>query len=207
MQIDFYFDYTSPFSYLAHSQLPGLTQWGARLVLKPIFLGGVVTTLGITPPVRQPGHARAAYMLKDLERWAELYGIPFVFNAHFPVNTLALLRATPYVEAQGLMSAWMQRCFHAVWGEGLDVADPAIVRQLAEEVGLSPDALWLAAQEPANKAWLKHETDAALARGVFGVPTFFIDDEMFFGNDRLLFVNRLLAFNAHNQEMARLRGE
>jgi len=207
MQVDFYFDYTSPYSYLAHSQLDQLMHWGAQVNLKPVFLGGILSTLGSTPPFRQGGQARIPYILRDLERWAELYGVPMKFNPHFPVNSLALLRVSPYVQAHERMNAWMSRCFKAVWEEELNVAEEAVVRQLAEEVGLDPSALWAAAGAPENKAWLKGATDAAIERGVFGVPTFFVGEEQFFGNDRILFVNRLLGDLAHRAEQDRLRGE
>lgn len=207
MQIDFYFDYTSPYSYLAHTQLGQLEQWGAQVNLKPIFLGGIISSLGSVPPFRQGGAMRVPYMLKDLERWAELYNVPLNFTPFFPANTLAMLRATPYVQAQGRMHAFMKACFNAVWVDGLNSSEEEVVKQMGEACGMSGEAVWQAANAPENKAWLKEATNEAIERGVFGVPTVFLGDEMYFGNDRLLFVNRHLAGHAHKTEMDRLRGE
>lgn len=207
MKVDFYFDYVSPFSYLASTQLMQLERWGAEVVLKPVFLGGIVKTLGLTPPIQQPGHGRAGYMLRDLERWASLYGIPFAFNDAFPVNSLLALRATPWLQAQGRLRSFMHLCFDATWGEGKDIGQVSVMRELAERAGCDPDAFMQAANAPENKQWLKEVTEQALTRGIFGVPTFFVGDEMFFGNDRLLFVNQALAALVHEQEQQRLRGE
>lgn len=204
MRVEFYFDYTSPYSYLASSQLDQLMSWGGDLDLRPVFLGGIIKALGSVPPIQQPGHARPAYIMKDMERWAAMYGIPFVFNSNFPVNTLTALRATPFLREHNLLYPFMHKAFHAVWGEGLDLSSPDVLRPIVESLGLSFDAFWAAANTPESKEWLKVETQLALERGVFGVPTFYVDNEQYFGNDRLIFVNRALASHAHQEELRRI---
>lgn len=204
MRVEFYFDYTSPYSYLASTQLDQLMSWGGDLDLRPVFLGGIMKALGSIPPIQQPGHARPAYVMKDMQRWAELYGVPFEFNSSFPVNTLAALRATPFLRAHGLLYPFMHKAFHAVWGQGLDLSSPDVLDPIVTGLGLSFKDFWDASQSPENKEWLKQETQQALDRGVFGVPTFFVDDEHYFGNDRLNFVNRALANHAHAEELRRI---
>ncbi|MFM7199793.1 MAG: 2-hydroxychromene-2-carboxylate isomerase [Myxococcota bacterium] len=206
MQVEFYFDYVSPYSYLASTQLLRLEQWGAEILFKPVLLGGIQKILGSVPPIQQPGATRASYMVQDLERWAELYGVPFKLSAAFPMNTLLPLRATPWLQAQGCFRSFFHLCFDAAWGEGLDIGQEEVLRGIVTRLGLDPEAFFQAARSAENKQWLKEATEQSIERGIFGVPTLFVGDEMYFGNDRLLFVNQKLAALVHEEEQRRLRG-
>jgi len=191
--VDFYFDFSSPYSYLASTRLKRLEGLGARIALHPVFLGGIMNELGITPPARRPGHARAAYLLEDLQRWADVYGIAFAMPSVFPMNTLRALRAWSFVERERKEWDWMHSIFDAVWGgAGLDVSQLDVLRDRAEAIGVDPQVLVREVESSEAKDRLKADTTSAIERGVFGVPTFFIGEEMYFGNDRIHFVEARL---------------
>ncbi|MCB9760534.1 MAG: 2-hydroxychromene-2-carboxylate isomerase [Alphaproteobacteria bacterium] len=178
--IEFYVDVASPYTYLATTQVASLAErTGAAVRWRPFLLGGVFKATGNTPPATLP--ARARYMLQDLYRWAADYGVPFNFPAAFPVNSLTAMRALTSLDADALPQA-TARMMTAYWVEGRDPSDPAVIADV-----LGADAL-AAAADPAVKAALRAHTDRAIERGAFGAPTFFVGDQMFFGNDRLHFV-------------------
>lgn len=186
--VDFYYDYVSPYSYLAYTQRRRLEEAGAALHHRIFFLGGLMGALGSTPPIMQPGKNRPAYLFTDILRWARYYGVPLQPNPTFPMNTLLLLRGAGLARREGLLDAYSERCFRACWAEGIDVGHLDVGRGLAEDAGLS-GAEWADyVSSPLAKAQLKADTEEALDRGVFGAPTFFVGDEQFFGNDRLHFV-------------------
>lgn len=178
--IEFFFDIASPYSYLASTQVEGLSaRTGAAVRWRPFLLGGVFRAVGNTPPVALA--ARQPYLLKDLYRWAAHYGVPFNFPSFFPVNSLVPMRALaglPEAEVPAAAAA----LFRAHWAEERDPSDAAVLTDLlgAERVAL--------ASAGEVKAALRETTDEAVRRGAFGAPTFFVGDEMFFGNDRLHFV-------------------
>lgn len=191
-RVDFYYDYVSPYSYLAYTQRRRIEEAGGELIHHPIFLGGLNATIGNTPPIERAGKKRGAYMFKDLMRWAVFYELPMAMNPFFPMSTLHLLRGAALAESSGCIDAYSEASFAAVWEQGLDVSDMAVARAIAEGVGLDGDAFERAARDPANKAQVKDGTQAAIDRGVFGAPTFFFEGEMYFGNDRLMFLLRSL---------------
>jgi 2-hydroxychromene-2-carboxylate isomerase len=191
-RLEFFFDYTSPFSYLADSQLPGLAhRTGAEIVYRPVFLGGVMNATGNQPPATLP--ARARYMPHDVRRWVRRYGIEFAPNPNFPLQTLPALRAAYAAQDAGVFPAYHAALFHAAWGKPRNLSDPAVLRGAIAAAGLDPEPLLAAAATEPLKARLKAAPDEAVARGAFGAPTFFVGDEMFFGNDRLDFVAEALA--------------
>jgi 2-hydroxychromene-2-carboxylate isomerase len=190
-RLEFFFDYTSPFSYLADTQLPGIARrTGARIAYRPMFLGGVMHETG-QPPAALP--ARAKYMPKDIRRWVSRYGIEFTFNPSFPLQTLSALRAAYAAQDAGVFDRYHAALFHAAWAKPRNLSDPDVLRGVIAEAGLDADALLAAAATQPLKARLKTATAEAVARGAFGAPTFFVGDEMFFGNDRLEFVEAALA--------------
>ena len=191
-EVEFFYDYISPYSYLAFSQRTQLEDAGAELIHRPFFLGGLLAGLRSTPPIDRPGHARAGYLKTDVARWAKRYGLPMVFHPRFPFNTLPLLRGALLAAEEGKIEAYSQRCFDAIWVESLDADDPDIGRRLAEEAGLDGQQWLEATQKLENKAQIKANTVEANTRGAFGAPTFFLGDEMIFGNDRLSFLIEML---------------
>ncbi|MDE2606214.1 MAG: 2-hydroxychromene-2-carboxylate isomerase [Burkholderiales bacterium] len=191
--VEFYFDVGSPAAYLAWTQLPAIArEAGAQIEYRPFLLGGVFQATGNRSPMEVP--AKGQYMQDDLQRFARRYGVPFAHNPHFPINTLTLMRG-----ALGLQLREPQRMvpygdavFRAIWVEGQDMNDPATVAGVLQRAGFDPAQLLALASEPAVKDQLKAVTQEAVARGVFGAPTFFVGQDMFWGQDRLDFVKERL---------------
>ncbi len=188
---EFFFDFGSPASYLAWTQIPALeARAGATAVLRPILLGGVFKATGNASPVSVP--AKGRWMLGDLRRWAARYGAPFEMNPHFPINTLTLMRGAAGLLGDSRLAAYCDACFDAIWRDGRDMADPATAAETLAAAGFAPDEMLALAADPAVKERLKADTEEAVARGVFGAPTYFAGDEMFFGQDRQDFVAEAL---------------
>jgi len=187
-KLEFFYDYVSPYSYMANSQLDTLGD--VDVVFRPMFLGGVMKATGNRPPGMLPPRLR--YLTRDLDRWARHYGIPFRNNSIFPQNTLAALRLALVAQRQGCFEQVHQRLFDAMFIHDRDLSDLTVLRDIAVAAGLDADALLAALEEPDIKAALKANTEEAVTRGAFGAPTMFVGDEMFFGNDRLPFVKAAL---------------
>ena len=192
--VEFYFDVGSPASYLAWTQLPPLCQAaGAELVYKPMLLGGVYQATGNASPGAIP--AKGRYTVRDYQRHARKYGVPYVNNPHFPIITLFLMRAVTGVQLrepqrlQDLLAA----VFKAMWIDALDLNQPALTARTLQDAGFAPEAVQALAADPEVKAALKATTEEAVARGVFGAPTSFVGDEMFFGQDRMDMIREELA--------------
>lgn len=191
--LDFYFDLGSPATYLAWTQLPALCQaTGATLVYRPMLLGGVFQAIGNASPASVP--AKGRYMLADLQRHARRYGVPFVFNRHFPINTLGLMRgAMGYLTRQPeALPRYLDAMFRALWVENRNLADPAVVAEVLQLAGLDPKQFEALLHDDQIKAALKANTDEAVQRGVFGAPSIFVNGELFFGQDRLEFIREAL---------------
>jgi len=190
-RLEIFFDYVSPFSYLADSQLPALGErTGAELRYRPMLLGGVMKSSGNSPPFSVP--AKGRYVLLDSQRWAARYGIPLNPNPHFPINTVLPLRAALVLQEDGGFAAYHEAVFRAMWSEGQNVADAEVLRGVLEKLGIDADHVFTRCQEPGIKDALRASTDEAVERGAFGAPTFFVGDQIFFGNDRLDFVEEAL---------------
>jgi len=186
--LEFYFDFGSPTAYLAQKRLGQLSkQYGLQVRYMPMLLGGVFKATGNTSPVTIP--AKGKYMLEqDLPRFARRYGVPLNFNPHFPINTLNLMRGAIAAERLGCMEAYTNLAFDAVWVQEKNMGDPDVVSQVLSEAGLDAGRLMALSQDPEVKAELVADTEAAVARGVFGAPTLFLDGAMYFGQDRLDFI-------------------
>jgi len=190
-RLEYFFDYVSPYSYLADSQVPALVhRTGAELVHRPFLLGGVMKAAGNSPPATVA--AKARYMPTDIARWLRRYGLGFEFNPHFPVNTVKAMRGALVALEQGVFPAYHQAMFRAMWLEKKNLGDEAVLGAVIEAAGLDAGAILARAGEDAVKERLRANTEEAVARGAFGAPTFFVGDGMFFGNDRLDFVEEAL---------------
>ena len=191
--IDFYFDVGSPASWLAWTQIgPLCRQAGATLNLKPMLLGAVFQATGNSSPVAVP--AKGRYIFTDLARYAQRYGVPLRMNPHFPINTLAYMRAITGMQMRhpDRFEAFTQAVFEAIWVKALNFNDPAVAVAELAQAGYAPELVQGLMNDPEVKARLKATTDEAVARGVFGAPTIFLGDEMFFGQDRLEWVKAAL---------------
>jgi len=190
---EFWFDFGSTASYLAWTQLPALeTATGAKAVLKPMLLGGVFQATGNQSPVNIP--AKGKYMLVDFARFAERYGVTLNWNPHFPINTLLLMRVAIALQTRG-DARFVDYChaiFKGIWVDSLNLNDPATVAETLRLSGFDAQALVALAGEPATKDVLKAATQEAVERGVFGAPTFFVGDQMFWGQDRMDFLKEAL---------------
>jgi 2-hydroxychromene-2-carboxylate isomerase len=191
-EVEFFFDYGSPFSYLADTQLPDLARrTGAKIVYRPMLLGAVFKATNNASPVSIP--AKGAYMGLDLARWSKHYRVPFQMNPFFPISTLRLMRGAIASQRADVFPAYHKAIFPAMWAKGLNLGDDGVLRELLRGVGLDADALIAGIEQAEVKNRLRENTEEAVRRGAFGAPTFFVGDEMFWGNDRLDFVERALA--------------
>ena len=192
--LEFFFDFGSPTTYLAFTQLPQIArETGAQLVYKPLLLGGVFKATGNASPVTIA--AKARWMGADLPLWAQHYGVPFAFNPHFPINTLTLMRGACGVQmhAPQDFERYLQAVFHAMWIAPHNLGDAQVLTTVLEAAGFSTPTFmhWVADAEV--KARLLANPAAAVARGAFGAPTIFVGEKLFFGQDRLDFVRKALA--------------
>lgn len=189
--LEFYFDYGSPYSYLADTQVKAIAQRAdATLVRKPMLLGGVFKATGNHSPAELP--QKSAWSGFDMPMWARHYGVPFQRNPFFPVNTLALMRGAAAAQIDGTFERYHPAVFKAMWVEGRNLNDMKEVAAVLSAAGLDPEKFGARIQDQDVKDRLKATTDEAVARGVFGAPTCFVDKMMFFGNDRLPFVELAL---------------
>ena len=186
-QIEYFFDYISPFSYLADTQLPAIAERQAtRIVYKPILLGGVFKGSGNSSPITVP--AKGKYILAELARWSRKYGVPLKMNPYFPINTVKVLRAAIAAQMHGKFNAFHPAAFRGVWVEELDLGNSGVLAELLQKVGIEPASI----EGDEIKDRLRANTEEAVARGAFGAPTFFVGEEMFWGNDRLDFLEAAL---------------
>lgn len=194
--LEFIFDFGSPNAYLAYKVLPPLLErTGATLDLVPCLLGGIFKATGNQPPMVAFGNVpqKMAYEHKEMERFVEEYALTkFAFNPHFPVNTLMLMRGAIAAHEEGVLDQYVDAGLAAMWEAGLKMDESEVFVSVMNEAGLDGQALLDRTQEPAVKAGLISNTERAVERGVFGIPTFFVGEEMFFGKDRLLQVEREL---------------
>lgn len=188
--LEFFFDFTSPYSYLASTQVDAVAaRAGGAVRWRPFLLGGVFKATGNRPPIELP--AKARHMLVDLDRWARRYGVPYRFPSTFPLPSILALRCALAAEAAGRLVPFSQAVFRAAFAEERDISSPEVLAALAGQVGLDGAAVVAAA--PSFKEALIRQTSEAVERGAFGAPALFVGDQLFIGNDRLDFAEAALA--------------
>jgi 2-hydroxychromene-2-carboxylate isomerase len=185
--VEFFFDFGSPTAYLAWTQLPAIVErTGARLVRRPMLLGGIFKATGNASPAAIP--AKALYMNRDLARFAARYGVTLNFNPFFPINTLVMMRGAVAAADAGLEREYDSAIFRAMWEENRNMGEQSELAAVLASMGWdAADFVARIGSDPVKER-LKANTEEAIARGAFGAPTFFVDGEMFFGQDRLDFV-------------------
>jgi 2-hydroxychromene-2-carboxylate isomerase len=184
--IDFYFEFASPYGYLASTQIEAIAErHGREVAWHPIMLGAAFKETGARPLTQTP--LKGPYLLHDVPRFARLLGVPLKLPPVMPMNSLAASRACVWLAETGAGQAkrLAQALFHAHWGEGRDLAAPDAVADVAIGLGIERDVLLAAVADPRIKDRLKAQTQAAIERGVFGSPFVFVDDAPFWGADRL----------------------
>lgn len=193
VDVEFHWDAASPYTYLAHTQVPELEKLGARVRYRPMLLGGVFKSVGTSMPAAVP--AKGAYLNQDLKRWREHLGVPFLLPVEqvaFPMNSLLAMRIAANLSDDVAARRFGNSVMTALWAQGRDISDRQVLSQLLEETGVDPEPAMTRATSDGGKARLRELTDAAVARGVFGAPTFFVGTEMFFGNDRMHFIREAI---------------
>jgi len=191
--VEFFYDYGSPYSYLADTRLADLTErTGATVVYRPMLLGGVFKATGNQSPFVEPVEAKRRYFSTELRRAVSGLGVAFEHNPHFPINTLGLMRAAHAAVALDVFDRFHATIYSAFWTEGSNLGDSDVIEDVLSATGLEGKEIVSLSREDESKAALRATTDEAVARGVFGAPTFFVDGEMFFGNDRVDLVEEAL---------------
>ena len=195
VKVEHHFDFGSPNCYFAHRAIPAIEQrTGAKFDYVPVLLGGIFKATGNQSPMQAFGHIKnkMAYEQLETQRFIRRHKIEdFKFNPFFPVNTLNLMRMAVAAQNEAILPKYMDAVFHHMWTQPKKMDDPAVIAAALTESGLDPKLLERA-QAPEVKARLIANTDAAVARGVFGIPTFFAGQEIFFGKDRLRDVEEAL---------------
>ena len=195
--LEFIFDIGGPNAYLAYKVLPGLiARTGATLRYVPCLLGGIFRATNNRPPLVQYAEipAKMAYENLEMRRFIQAHGLDsFRINPKFPVNTLTLMRAAVAADEMGLTDRFIGAAMKSMWEDGDDLGDPAVIARMLDSNGMDGAAILARTDDQAIKDKLIANTNHAVARGAFGVPTFFVGDEMFFGKDRLAQVEAALA--------------
>jgi|TARA_Y100000310_G_scaffold173639_1_gene173769 2-hydroxychromene-2-carboxylate isomerase len=189
MQVEFFFDCSSPWTYLAFSRIENVcSNAAAELIWRPILVGGVFNS--VNPSVYEqranPVRAKAAYYQKDLQDWARYQGIEIGSPPVFPVNSVRAMRGAFFALEQNVISEYAGTVFKAYWSDLRDISQESVLRALVTEIGLDADEFSAKIKDQVYKDRLRENTDELIARGGFGSPTFFVDgDDFYFGNDRI----------------------
>jgi 2-hydroxychromene-2-carboxylate isomerase len=186
--LEFLFDFGGPNSYLAYKMLPDLcARTGAKVVYVPILLGGLFKLTNNQAPMMRYAEtpAKQKYEMLEFQRFVKAHAIPFKMNPRFPLNTLYVMRGAIAAQRLGCFAPYMDAVMAAMWHDAADMGDLDVVRDVLDRAGLDSAALLALADDPEVKAELIANTEAAAKRGAFGVPTFFVDEEMFWGKERL----------------------
>ncbi len=195
--VEVFYDIVCPYAYLGVTQIEAVAaRTGAEVVWKPFLLGGVLNAIGNSDPNAAMSAPKARHNLLDMHRWAEHFGVPLEIPNPHPRRTVLAMRAVLAARDAAGAAAFLpatKALYESYWVLGEDVADRAVVARALSRAGLDGDACVGRADDPSIKAELRERTDEALSRGVFGAPSFFVGDEMFWGQDRLFFVERALS--------------
>ena len=195
--VEFLFDFGSPNAYLSHRVVPAIeVRTGARFVYTPVLLGGIFKLTNNQSPIVAFANVKNKldYEMLETRRFVARHKLDaFTFNPHFPVNTLQIMRGAVAAEAEGMLAAYVEAVFQHMWERPKKMDDPEVIRAALTESGLDAERLLARTQDPRVKDTLAANTQRAVERGAFGVPTFFVGKEMYFGKDRLRDVEEELA--------------
>ena len=192
--LDFYFDFVSPYSYLAMTQLPSaLSEQDVVINYKPVLLGALHQAQEMPSPAFIPNKAKWIY--RDCHLWAKHYDVALTWPKQFPFNSMFLLRTCLYLQQTSpeIIPVFIEKTFNAIWQAGLDVNNEQAVAQHLTDLGLDVADILQGCQQQAIKEALKQTVADAHELGLFGVPAFKVGDDVFFGQDRLMFVREAVA--------------
>ena len=184
--LDFYFDFISPYSFLAHKQIRKIeSKEGIKIIYKPVLLGGLHNLHGIKPPAFIP--AKAKHMVRDCKLIAEKNNITFKFNAYFPIKSLNLMRGVLVAEEDNIKKYYIDNIFNAIWQDGLNMNDAIVTHKILQNLNINPKTFSLRATSSLIKDLLRKKTNDAFEKGIFGAPTFVTNNKIFWGQDRIEF--------------------
>ena len=182
--IEFYFDFVSPYSYIAHKQIQKVEKKNTfKIKYMPICLGGLHNSAGVTPAAFIS--IKAKYMIKDTKLVSEKKNIKFKFNYYFPIKTVNFMRGVIIAEEDNFEKFYIEKIFNAIWKDGLNMNDQNIIEKVIKNMDINPKTFLLRATDIKIKDKLKKLTDDALRKGIFGAPTFLVNKKIFWGQDRL----------------------
>ncbi len=183
---DFYFDFVSPYSFLAHKEISKIEKKNSvKIRYKPILLGGLHNLHGIKAPAFIP--AKAKHMIRDCKLIAEKNKIKFKFNSYFPIRSLNLMRGVLVAEEDNFKSYYIDNIFDAIWQDGLDMNDENIIQKILKNLNVNPKTFLLRVASASIKDSLKKRTNEAYEKGIFGAPSFVSNNKIFWGQDRIEF--------------------
>lgn len=193
--IEFHFDFSSPYSYIASEQIENLAaRYGRSVEYKPLLLGPVFKVSGGVP-LTERYEPMARYAVRDFARSARYAGVPYRHPSRFPIASLAAKRGVAWLQQHRpeLTAPFIHAVYRAFFVDDRDISDAAVVGDIARQIGIDPAELEAGVQQPEIKERLKTQVDQAIAAGIFGAPTIIVDDEIFWGNDRIPQIARWLA--------------
>jgi|TARA_B110000438_G_C15806040_1_gene647370 2-hydroxychromene-2-carboxylate isomerase len=183
---EFYFDFISPYSFLAHQEIKRLEKKDSiKIIYKPILLGGLHNLHNIKAPAFIP--AKAKFMIRDCKLVAERKKIKFKFNSYFPIKSVNIMRGVFVAEEDDFLSFYVEKIFDAIWKDGLNMNDQNIIDKILKNMGINPKTFFLRATSQNIKNLLKKKTNEAFDKNIFGAPTFYVNNKIFWGQDRLEF--------------------
>jgi len=183
---DFYFDFISPYSFLAHKEIRKIeSKTGIKIKYKPILLGGLHNLHGIKAPAFIP--AKAKHMIRDCKLIAERNNIRFKFNSYFPIRSLNLMRGVLVAEEDNIKNYYIDNIFNAIWQDGLNMNDEIIIQKIYKNLNINPKTFSLRSESSLIKDSLRKKTNEAYEKGIFGAPTFVSNNKIFWGQDRIEF--------------------
>jgi 2-hydroxychromene-2-carboxylate isomerase len=184
--IDFYFDFVSPYTFISFEQIKFLKfKQNFKFKLKPVLLGGLHNLHKITAPAFIP--AKAKFMIRDCKMVSEKYKINFKFNSYFPIKTVDLMRGVLIAEEDGIANNYINKIFESIWISGLNLNDQHVIDKILKNLTINPKTFALRLSNQNIKDELKKKTQEAFEKGVFGAPTFLVNNKIFWGQDRLEF--------------------
>ena len=184
---DFYFDFVSPYSFLAHKEIRRIeSKAKIKIRYKPVLLGGIHNLHGIKAPAFIP--AKAKHMVRDCKLIAERNNIKFKFNSYFPIKSLNLMRGVLVAEEDNISNYYIDNIFNTVWQDGLNMNDEVIVQKILKNLNINPRTFTLRTASFLIQDSLRKKTNEAYEKGIFGAPTFVSNNKIFWGQDRIEFV-------------------